>query len=60
MFALTQFTLHFQNENDSKIFLNTFIRTINQTFKQDGGIDTYLDQTREPNYQPYVAKSYAG
>ena len=60
MFALTQFTTHFQNENDSKTFLNAFMRMIDQTFKQDGGIGTYLDQTRDPNYQPYVAKSYVG
>ena len=58
MFALTQFITHFQN--DSKTFLNSFMRMIDQTFKQDWGIGTYLDQTREPNYQTYVAKSYAG
>ena len=59
MLALTQFTTHFPKENDSKSFLSAFMRMIDQTFKQDGGIGTYLDQTKDPDYQPYSARSYA-
>lgn len=60
MFALTKFTSHFPEISDSKNFLSTFLRMIDQTFKQDGGIGTYLDQTKDPKYEPYSAKFYAG
>ena len=60
MFALTTFTYHFPIENDTKRFLSTFMRMLDQTFKQDGGIGTYLDKTKEPGYEPYMAKSYVG
>ena len=31
-----------------------------QTFKQDGGIGTYLDQSQDPNYVPYIPKAFVG
>ena len=49
--AQSFFTYHFPNINDTKNFLKTFMRMIDQTFKQDGGIGTYLDKTREFNYE---------
>ena len=60
MFALTVFTKHFPIESDTKRFLWTFMRMLDQTFKQDGGIGTYLDQTKDRDYEPYTAKSYVG
>ena len=60
LFALSIFTSHFPNVNDSKNFLKTFMRMLDQTFKQDGGIGTYLDQSLDPNYVQYTPKAYAG
>jgi hypothetical protein len=60
LFALSIFTSHFPNITDSKNFLKTFMRMIDQTFKQDGGIGTYLDQSMDPDYVPYTPKAYAG
>jgi hypothetical protein len=57
--AQSYFTLHFPNITDTKNFLKTFMRMIDQTFKQDGGIGTYLDKTLEPNYLGHeVTKKY--
>ena len=52
--AQSFFTYHFPNETDTKNFLKTFMRMIDQTFKQDGGIGTYLDKTLEPNYEEHT------
>ena len=60
LFALVNYRTHFPIPNDSYNFLRTFMRMLDQTFKQDGGIGTYLDQTLDPDYEPYVAKAYAG
>ena len=60
LFALSIFTSHFPNITDSKNFLKTFMRMIDQTFKQDGGIGTYLDQSKDPDYVQYTPKAYAG
>ena len=60
MIALSIFTSHFPKINDSKTFLSTFMRMFDQTFKQDGGIGTYLDKTLDPNYTPYTPKAYIG
>ena len=59
-FALSFFTSHFPNINDTKNFLQTFMRMLDQTFKQDGGIGTYLDQSLDPDYVQYTPKAYAG
>ena len=50
-FAQSNFTLHFPNTTDTKNFLKTFMRIIDQTFKQDGGIGTYLQKSLEPGYE---------
>ena len=34
------------------------MRMMDQTFKQDGGIGTYLDKSLEKGYVPYTLKSY--
>ena len=60
LFALLIFTSHFPNIADSKNFLKTFTRMLYQTFKQDGGIGTYLDQYKDPDYVQYTSKAYAG
>ena len=49
--AQSYFTLHFPNITDTKNFLKTFMRMIDQTFKQDGGIGTYLNKSLEPDYE---------
>ena len=51
-FAQSFFTLHFPNVNDTKNFFKTFMRMIDETFKQDGGIGTYLDKTLDTDYVP--------
>ena len=58
MFAVSNFTNHFPNDTDTKNFLKTFMRMIDQTFKQDGGIGTYLDKTLEDNYVPNSGPAY--
>ena len=58
LFALSIFTNHFPNIIDTKNFLKTFMRMIDQTFKQDGGIGTYLDKSLDNNYVPYTAPAY--
>ena len=60
LFSLSIFTSHFPNIKDSKNFLQTFMRMLDQTFKQDGGIGTYLDQSLDPDYVQYSPKAYAG
>ena len=58
-FAQSYFTLHFPNLTDTKNYLKTFMRMIDETFKQDGGIGTYLDKTLEPDYVPQeLTKKY--
>jgi hypothetical protein len=54
VFAQSFFTYHFPNLTDTKNFLKTFMRMIDQTFKQDGGIGTYLDKTLEPYYEAHT------
>ena len=51
--AQSYFTLHFPNITDTKNFLKTFMRMIDQTFKQDGGIGTYLDKSLDPDYEQH-------
>ena len=58
LLAVSYFTTHFPNETDTKNFLKTFMRMMDQTFKQDGGIGTYLDKSLENGYVPYTLKSY--
>ena len=58
LFAVSYYSSHFPNETDTKNFLKTFMRMIDQTFKQDGGVGTYLDKTLEENYEPYIIPSY--
>ena len=58
LFAVSYYASHFPNETDTKNFLKTFMRMIDQTFKQDGGVGTYLDKTLEENYEPYIIPSY--
>ena len=58
LLAVSYFATHFPNETDTKNFLKTFMRMMDQTFKQDGGIGTYLDKSLENGYVPYTLKSY--
>ena len=60
LFSISIFTSHFPNIKDSKNFLQTYMRMLDQTFKQDGGIGTYLDQSLDPDYEQYTPKAYAG
>ena len=58
LFAISYFTYHFPNITDTKNFLKTFMRTIEQTFKQDGGVGTYLNKRLDPDYTPYTVSAY--
>jgi hypothetical protein len=58
LFAVSYFSTHFPNDNDTSRFLDTFMRMIDQTFKQDGGIGTYLNKSKDPNYTPYSLSAY--
>ena len=58
--AVTIYQSHFPNINDTKNMINLFLRMFDQTFKQDGGVGTYLDITLEPGYTPFNARYYAG
>jgi hypothetical protein len=58
LLAVSFFTTHFPNSTDTKNFLKTFMRMMDQTFKQDGGIGTYLDKSLEEGYVPYTLRSY--
>ena len=60
LFSLSFFNSHFPNIKDGKNFLQTYMRLFDQTFKQDGGIGTYLDQSLSPDYEPYTPKAYVG
>ena len=60
LFALVNYRTHFPISDDSNNFLRTFMRMLDQTFKQDGGIGTYLNQKLDSDYVPYIAKAYAG
>ena len=58
LLAVSFFPTHFPNETDTTTFLKAFMRMMDQTFKQDGGIGTYLDKSLEKGYVPYTLKSY--
>ena len=58
LFAVSIFVTHFPNDTDTETFLKTFMRMIDQTFKQDGGIGTYLDKSLDKGFIPYSASSY--
>ena len=58
LFGLSYFTYDFPNVTDSKKLYLTFMRMIDQTFKQDGGIGTYLKKELDPNYEPYYVSAY--
>ena len=58
--ALTIYQSHFPLINDTKNMLNTFMRMFDQTFKQDGGVGTYLNITLEPGYTRFNARYYVG
>ena len=57
-FAVSWFTYHFPNETDTKNFLKTFMRMMDQTFKQDGGIGTYLDKSLDDDFMPFSPPAY--
>ena len=57
--ALTVYKSHFRI-NDTKTMLNNYLRMFDQTFKQDGGVGTYLDVKNEPGYIPFNARYYIG
>ena len=57
-FAVSWYTYHFPNETDTSTFLKTFMRMIDQTFKQDGGIGTYLDKSLDDDFVRYSVSSY--
>ena len=57
LFAVSYFTYDFPNITDTKTFLKTFMRTIDQTFKQDGGAGTYLDKSLDPDYTDYTVSA---
>ena len=57
-FAVSWYTNHFPNDTDTSNFLKTFMRMIDQTFKQDGGIGTYLDKSLDDNFVAYSVPAY--
>ena len=57
-FAVSWYTTHFPNKTDTSNFLKTFMRMMDQTFKQDGGIGTYLDKSLDDNYVAYTVPAY--
>ena len=58
LFAISYFATHFPNETDTKNFLKTFMRMMDQTFKQDGGIGTYLNKALDEGYIQYSTTAY--
>jgi hypothetical protein len=58
LFAVSYFTYDYPNINDTKNYLKIFMRSIDQTFKQDGGVGTYLDKTLDPDYTDYTVPAY--
>ena len=58
LFALSYYTLYFPNLTDTSNFLKTFMRAIEQTFKQDGGLGTYLVKSLDPDYTDYTVSAY--
>ena len=58
LFAVSYYHYHFPNINDTKRFLDTFMRLIDQTFKQDGGIGTYLDKSLDPNFLAHSTSAF--
>ena len=58
LFAVSHYSSHFPNLTDTKNFSKTFMRMIDQTFKQDGGIGTYLDKSLDENFIRYSIPSY--
>ena len=58
LFAVSWYRYHFPNKTDTSTFLKTFMRMMDQTFKQDGGIGTYLQKSLDDDYVPYSASAY--
>ena len=58
LFAVSYFTYDYPSITDTKNYLKTFLRSIDQTFKQDGGVGTYLDKTLDPDYTDYTVSAY--
>ena len=58
LFAVSYFTYDFPNITDTSNFLKIFMRTIEQTFKQDGGAGTYLNKELAPDYNDYSVSAY--
>ena len=58
LFAVSYFTYDFPNITDTSNFLKIFMRTIEQTFKQDGGAGTYLNKELAPDYSDYSVSAY--
>ena len=57
-FAVSYYTTHFPNETDTSTFLKTFMRMMDQTFKQDGGIGTYLQKSLDKDFVAYSVPAY--
>ena len=60
IFALTFFNSHFPISDDTMNLGKTFMRMFDQTFKQDGGVGTYLQQSNDPVYVPYIPRAFVG
>ena len=61
LFAIFNFPDHFPNQEDVKNIYKTFLRTIDQTFKQDGGVGSYLsDPTKESMLDVSESNSFIG
>ena len=60
LFALRYFNSHFPIHEDTNTFGKAYMRVLDQTFKQDGGVGTYLDKSLDPEYVPYILKDYLG
>ena len=58
LFAVSYFTYQFPNLTDTSNFIKTFMRAIEQTFKQDGGLGTYLNKALDQDYTDYTVSAY--
>ena len=58
LFAVSWYRYHFPNEKDTSTFLKVFMRMMDQTFKQDGGIGTYLQKSLDDDFLPFSTSSY--
>jgi inositol 1,4,5-triphosphate receptor type 1 len=60
LIAVYYFADQFPNDNDTANLFQTFMRMVDQTFKQDGGVGAYLDKTKSKTYDAASSSSFQG